>query len=151
MSALVEDRPLTATVTVPQAKIEQVAKQILDLAHQLAGHMADVADADQWSVSLVGLKGAAEGEPEELFPEKWLQRLNADHPARYRMTLLLQAYGRPLGTVRLATIRPSGFSDQEGRDAQLIASRAGIEIADALDLRTAVESLAVERNQPRVA
>jgi hypothetical protein len=125
--------------------------QTVELARQLAQSIANEADADQWSISLVGLKGVSEGELEELLPPTWLQALNGGRAARYRMTLLLYACGRPIGTVRLATIRPSGFSDPEVRHARSMANRVGIMMADALDHCTAVESLARERNHPNGA
>ena len=150
MTTLMAERPITESWTTPEARIARVTEQTIGLARRLAEGVANVADADQWSINLVGLKAATEGEPEALFPETWLRTLNGGHSARYRITLLIQAYGRPVGTIRLATIRPSGFTDQQVHDARILANRAGIMIADAIDHRAAVESLARER-QPHVA
>jgi hypothetical protein len=146
MTMLMAERAITESWTTLEARVERVTEQTIGLARRLAEGVANAADADQWTINLVGLTFAREGEPEALFPETWLRTLNGGRPARYRMTLLLQAYGRPVGTIRLATIRPSGFTDQQVRAARILANRAGIMIADAVDHRAAVESLARERH-----
>ena len=151
MAALVAEPPGTVSMTASQAKLDHLTHQTIALARQLAQSIANEADADQWSINLVGLKGTSDGDPEDLLPQSWLRVLNGGRSACYRVTLLLQAYGHPIGTVRLATIRPSGFSDQQVREARIMANRAGIMIADALDHRAAVESLARERSQLPIA
>jgi PAS domain-containing protein len=58
------------------------------------------------------------------------------------MTLIIHAAdGRDLGILRLATLRPSGFSDDEVGRARFAARRAGRELGEALD---AVERRAAE-------
>jgi hypothetical protein len=69
---------------------------------------------------------------EEQVPRQWLELLNDHRPARYRITLVLQAGGRDLGILRLGTIRPSGFSELEIARARDAAERTSLELAAAM-------------------
>jgi PAS domain-containing protein len=102
------------------------------LARQLAADIADAVDADQWAIAVVGLKGTGAPDFEELVPRQWLESLNEGRPARYRITLVLQAGGRDLGILRLGTLRPSGFSDEQIVRARVDAAKAAVTLAEVM-------------------
>jgi PAS domain-containing protein len=102
------------------------------LARQLAADIADAADADQWAIAVVGLSGTGPPDFEEAVPRQRLEALNERRPARYRITLVLQAAGRDLGILRLGTVRPSGFSDEQIARARADATEAAVTLAEAM-------------------
>lgn len=106
------------------------------IARRLAKTVADAADADQWAIAVVGLKGTGRADFEELVPREWLGALNTGRPAAYRLTLVLQAAGRDLGIIRLGTLRPDGFSPENVARARQAANRAAVELGLALDRET---------------
>lgn len=87
------------------------ATDVATLARQLAGDIADAADADQWAIAVVGVDGTGAPDFEELMPRAYLEAMNEGRPARYRLTLVLRTDDRDLGIVRLGTLRPPGFND----------------------------------------
>lgn len=103
------------------------------LARRLACSIADAADADQWAIAVVGLRGTGAPDFEEQVPRHLLETMNDAQPARYRMTLVLQADGRDLGVVRLGTLRPSGFSAEDVQRGRAAAETAAHELAETLD------------------
>jgi hypothetical protein len=117
---------------VGKGSAKQCEKPIVARARQLAREVADMADADQWATAVVGVPELGAPDFEELVPRQWLELLNDNRPARYRITLMLQAGGRDLGILRLGTIRPSGFSELEIARARDAAERTSLELAAAM-------------------
>jgi hypothetical protein len=96
-------------------------------ARLLALAIADAADADQWAVTLVGHPGLGDPDFDELVPRWYLEGLSGSNDVRYRVTLVLQAEGKDLGMVRLGTVRPGGFTDDD-------VQRAGAAVACAAEI-----------------
>jgi hypothetical protein len=125
--------PSLGVIGRPTSKSEK--NPIVGIARRLTRKIADAADADQWAIALVGVPHLGAPDFEELVPRGWLELLNGHRPARYRITLVLQAHGNDLGIVRLGTIRPSGFSDLEIARARHAAHDAADELAAAMELQ----------------
>ena len=102
-------------------------------ARRLASSVADAADADQWAIAVVGIEDLGDPDFEEWVPRAWLEALNDGAPARYRITLVLQADGRDLGILRLGTIRPEGFSTAQITTARASADHAAQVLARAFE------------------
>lgn len=101
-------------------------------ARLLAQRIADVADADQWAIAVVGHPEVGDPDFDELMPRWYLEGLSASAAARYRMTLVLQSCGKDLAVLRLGTLRPHGFEDEDVTQARLAVSRAAHNLAGLL-------------------
>jgi hypothetical protein len=95
-------------------------------ARRLAAEIADLADADHWSISVDGVDVIGPAHLDEVVPRRLLQLLNGGKPATYRLSLPLGAPGRQRGTLRLGTIRPGGFRQPNIDKAWEAAGRAGM-------------------------
>jgi hypothetical protein len=136
---------MVVAVPIPQQKsgprLRVVGKQsakrreepLVARARQLAREVANAADADQWAIAVVGVPELGAPDFDDQVPRQWLELLNDNRPARYRITLVLQAGGQDLGILRLGTIRPSGFSDLEIARARDMAERASVQLAAAME------------------
>jgi hypothetical protein len=112
---------------------ERSHRSVARLARQLARRVADAADADLVAIALVGVSGMGPADFEEPVPRALLEALNDGRPARYRITLVLQADGRDLGILRLGSIRPRGFTDENVESARQMADEAATVLARRLD------------------
>jgi hypothetical protein len=124
-------RPALRIVGKPSGKRHD--DPIAGIARRLARQIAGAADADHWAIAVVGVPELGAPDFDELVPRQWLELLNNNLPARYRITLVLQAGGRDLGIVRLGTIRPSGFTDLEIARARHAAEEAAEQLATAME------------------
>jgi len=131
---------VTSLVAIPQLRVipssvpHTPSRAILSRqARRLASSVADAADADQWAIAVVGLEDLGDPDFEEWVPRAWLEALNNGAPARYRITLVLQANGRDLGILRLGTIRPAGFSAAQIDTARAAADHAARLLARAFE------------------
>jgi len=110
---------------IPRGKRPGLARRIRALARAIA----DTADADQFAVTVAGVRGTGRADFEELVPCADLEALNGGRPARYRLTLVLHTEREDLGIVRIGTWRPAGFSEQQIERARGAAHLASLEIA----------------------
>jgi hypothetical protein len=108
------------------------AEKFAALAKEVATKIADMADADQWAITLRGVEGTGPADFEELVPRRWLQLLNGGKEAAYRLTLVLHSDSQDLGILRLATLRPCGFSQEDVARARLAAEAAAEMLSSAL-------------------
>ncbi|MBI4213393.1 MAG: hypothetical protein HY534_03720 [Chloroflexi bacterium] len=104
----------------------------------LARSVADAADADQYAVAVVGFPEAGAPDFEELVPRATLEALAAGRAARYRMTLVLQSGGEDLAVLRLATLRPHGFTRFDVDHARDRARAAAEELSGIMTVRSAI-------------
>jgi hypothetical protein len=98
----------------------------------MARQIANAADADQYAIAVAGLAGLGPPDFEELVPRAYLIAMNDGRPAAYRMTLVLRTADADLGIIRLGTIQPSGFSEENVRRARAGAASASEQLAVAL-------------------
>jgi hypothetical protein len=98
-------------------------------ARRLAAEIADLADADQWSISVDGVDVIGPAHLDEVVPRRLLQLLNGGKPAMYRLSLPLGRPGHERGVLRLGTIRPGGFRQPNIDKAWEAAGRAGMLLA----------------------
>jgi PAS domain-containing protein len=119
----------TAPATAPSAPNLVRNASLAGFARHLARRVADAADADQFAIALVGVTGSGDPDFEEPVPRQLLEALNDGRPARYRITLVLQAHGRDLGILRLGTVRPGGFTDEDVQAARQAADGAAVALA----------------------
>jgi hypothetical protein len=104
---------------------------LASIARHVASRIADAADADQWSISIAGIEEACPAEPAALVPLQWLIALNGGRAGLYRIMLILEKDAREFGIVRLATIRPCGFSPDDLAQAQATAEWAAEVLSEA--------------------
>jgi hypothetical protein len=94
------------------------------LLRRLAALIADAADADQWAITIGNWQEVGTSGMGELVPEEWLISLNGGRRAVYYLAIPLEGSSASLGQVRLATIRPCGFSPDQVRRAQAMVDWA---------------------------
>ncbi|OGG55792.1 MAG: hypothetical protein A3F84_04365 [Candidatus Handelsmanbacteria bacterium RIFCSPLOWO2_12_FULL_64_10] len=104
----------------------------------LARTVADAADADQYAVAVVGVPQTGNPDFEELVPRESLEAMADGAPARYRLTLVLQSDSEDLAVVRLATLRPHGFTDLDVGRARAVARLAADELSRTLAVWSAI-------------
>ena len=121
-----------ATSAVRPSLDDRRAERIERLARRLAVAIADSADADQVAIWINGINSPDRAVLEELIPHQWLTKLNGGKPATYRIAILLRTGGHNVGTLHLATLRPSGFQPDELARAQMDAYHASEMLATAL-------------------
>ena len=109
------------------------ATTLEELSQHLAEQVAAAAGADQFAIMVNGVPNQGGADLEELVPRAWLEYLNSQRPAVYRMSVPLRIGHRELGLVRLGTIDPEGFHPAQIARARSTANAAAETLARRLD------------------